>query len=176
MSILLARDATCVCARCRYGRRPQNAEDRRGWHFGQPVRPDAQRTVANPAFRPESTGRSARPDPGVRPAPRTFGRYPRTRGQGHAGRHLHPWGLFRPDHGTSQWHRPSPMPAPGTSPIRCRRHRLHFGRRPVGRRAGRRGLCRGGNIRTAPLRNSPTCVSRAPAASTATPMRTFRAP
>ena len=140
----LARDATCVCARCRYGRRPQNAEDRRGRHFGQPVCPDAQRTVANPAFRPESTGRSARPDPGVRPAPRTFGRYPRTRGQGHAGRHLHPWGLFRPDHGTSQWHRLHRCPHRAPVPCAARRHRLHFGRRPVGRRAGRRGLCRGG--------------------------------
>ncbi|MFQ8595895.1 MAG: hypothetical protein ACLSAM_08770 [Alistipes onderdonkii] len=37
------------------------------------------------------------------------------------------------------------------------------------------GAFAGRDIRTAPP-NPPTCVSRAPAASTATPMRTFRAP
>lgn len=57
-----------------------------------------------PLFDRKAPGPGACPDSGSRPAPCSFGRCPRTRRQGNAGRHLHPGRLFRPDHGPSQRH------------------------------------------------------------------------
>ena len=114
-----ACDAGCVRAECRYGRCPQNVEDTGGRHHGEPDGSRAQRPVAHPAFRPESPGPGACPDSGSRPAPRSFGRCPRTRRQGaqadifYPGRALstRPWSFSTAS--TSQMH------APDTSPTRC---------------------------------------------------------
>ena len=139
-----ACDAGCVRAECRYGRCPQNVEDTGGRHHGEPDGSRAQRPVAHPAFRPESPGPGACPDSGSRPAPRSFGRCPRTRRQGSTGRHLHPGRFFRPDYGPSQRHRLHRCTHRTPVPRAARRSRLHFVRRTARRRAGRRRLCRGG--------------------------------
>lgn len=46
----LARDAKCVCAACRHGRRPPYAEDRRGRHIGQPDCPTRNVQSQTPLF------------------------------------------------------------------------------------------------------------------------------
>ncbi len=97
-------DARCVRADCRHDRCPQDIADTGSRRHRESDGSRAQRPVAHPAFRPESPGPGACPDSGSRPAPCSFGRCPRTRGQGNAGRHLHPGRLFRPDHGPSQRH------------------------------------------------------------------------
>ena len=178
MSILLARDAGCVRAACRHGRRPPVR-----WRIGEVGiigEPDGSRRAA-PSRTPRfSTGK---------PRPRRLSRLWKSAlrlapsvdvrergGKGSAGRHLHPGRLFRPDDGPSQRHRLHRCTHRAPVPLASGRSRLHFGRRSAGRRAGRRGLRRGGQYPHGSAAGRPTCVSRVRAASTGMLTPTFRAP
>ena len=111
---------------------------------GSQTSPDAERAVAHPAFRPEKPLCRARPDSGIGTAALSFGRYPRTRSERCAGRHLRQRRLIRPNHGIAQRDRLHGCAHGTPVAFASGRSRLHFGRRSDRRRTGSRRLCRRG--------------------------------